>query len=597
MIEHLLAPIATLTQPLVKHWLDQRANIPAGVSLNWKNLQQGIKEHLEWILKWSSMIQIKDMAAPKLLSEVFIESNIESIARTVEIKPQRLLAPPSNYLVLGPLGIGKTTLVKYVTHSLLMRLIVKRSDPSFPVVVRLKEVSDSDNIFTAVLNAIQVLEVQDQERLGNHVRSDALSKVLGDAVVRFVRDSRCLLLLDGIDELPRSARPRLISQISLLSTMLPCQVIATCRSGGYVVTVEGTETLSIEAFTEKQFIEYCKKSLPDENSVAGLLAELATKPYRPLATQPLQAATLCAIYEADGELPQENIYIYEKTVNMRLRDWDQERNVARKSSFKRFGPDEKKKFLCALAFALAALGRGETFSQQDFIRIYNRLRLEHRLPENAAVPVLNEIEAFTGLIAEERRGRYEFVHKTIYEFLLGSYFASSPRLPTDPEILFNNPDALALATILSTNSDVFFFNFVDTIFRATRVGGVPDALSVDDLLSVYFDRLKREEGRFHGDQTVGYAMCYLMTMLYPRSISEVCSGYLSIPGMADGLKRALEELSGQISLTGSDWINCRHSKATPFVSDDLGKLTLESPLHIEARAMQRVGLGKNWEGE
>ena len=113
-------------------------------------------------------------------------------------------------------------------------------------------------------------------------------------------------------------------------------------------------------------------------------------------------------------------------IHLLLKEWDAERGIRRASKYSGFDADKKAEFLSAIAYYLTYGIRGKTFSEEDLIGAYENVYKPFNLPKGEAAEVAREIESHTGIIMAGQKGRYEFCHLSLQEYLAANYIVRAP---------------------------------------------------------------------------------------------------------------------------------------------------------------------------
>ncbi|WP_433871630.1 NACHT domain-containing protein [Saccharopolyspora sp. CA-218241] len=239
---------------------------------------------------------------------------------------------------------------------------------------------------------------------------------------------RALLLVDGVDELTTTERPKVRRWLDALLTSYPdTRIVITSRpaaAGTKWLRSEGFTTVDLEQLTPGDVREFLDRwhaallaadtgSLPFsrtevEQQHRALLAKLYARPHlRSLARSPLMCAMLCALnLDRGGELPRDRKSLYEAALEMVL---DRRESLREIRSSVALEYRDKLVLLQELAFWLNLNGRSEIPRDRAIVL----------LAAKSAEPEANldHLIERSGVIREPAEGRIDFVHRTFQEFL------------------------------------------------------------------------------------------------------------------------------------------------------------------------------------
>ena len=152
-------------------------------------------------------------------------------------------------------GMGKTTLMKKITHDWVLGRFTNVSIVFF---VLLKLVKPGETIENVIIKQMPILE-------GNHVTPEKVKKVLD----KF--GSRCLLVLDGLDEHALGQNKDVVNIIE--NRKYPnCKVIVTSRPHSTSDIEEHFDTIGrVEGFTRNEAAKFVKSIVDDHNKVKQIL--------------------------------------------------------------------------------------------------------------------------------------------------------------------------------------------------------------------------------------------------------------------------------------------------------------------------------------
>ena len=184
-------------------------------------------------------------------------------------------------------GMGKTTLVKKITHDWVLG---RFTDVSIVFFVMLKSVKPGEAIENAIVNQTPTLR-------GNNVQPVKIQRILQ----RF--GPRCLLVLDGLDEHALGHNKDVVSIIEG-SNYPDCKVIVTSRPHSTRDVEEHFNTIGrVEGFTENEARKFVERIVDDHNVVRRILKFNPTisrwDTWPPLHKVPILLSIMCFLVKSD----------------------------------------------------------------------------------------------------------------------------------------------------------------------------------------------------------------------------------------------------------------------------------------------------------
>ncbi len=429
-----------------------------------------VERHLNEALKWSQRLQFYGMwkAEDTEAATIPLRLSLEPRHfRGYDSQEQRteldLLRDDRNYVLLGAPGAGKTTTLKRITQTLLLRDSVGQGDSyEFPIVIRLRECDFRSSFLEVIASTIgipvtrRVEEVEVDYGAPKERRTTFWvgSSPLEQAIVDVLNESRAVLILDGLDEVPMSSQAAMRRDLTRLALNTKgSKIIVSCRSGEYTAVVEGFDLMEICPLRPSEIAAIAALWLPEPTPFLDLLADL---PYHDVADRPLLLTQLLFLYKRYGFLPEQPSHVCQKFVILLLQEWDAERGVIRESRYSRFDPDRKKAFLAAIAYYLTYKVRKRIFSEKDLMAAYHNVHDRFGLPPGEARQVVSEIESHSGIIAAAGAAAYEFEHLSIQEFLCADYLIREPHAEHLVDYMVAYPAPVAISIALSSNPSSSF---------------------------------------------------------------------------------------------------------------------------------------------
>ncbi|MET8977737.1 NACHT domain-containing protein [Streptomyces sp. NPDC004539] len=311
-------------------------------------------------------------------------------------------------VVVGDPGAGKTTMMRHLA----LRMATRSEHESLP------ELPAYVELFRFVESGHESL----LDHLAEHWADQYGFEDARDYIVQKLTDGTAALLLDGLDEVlggesaqeAENAYRRVTAELTRLATRFPRALIATtCRRQGWrgglpqfqVLEALDFEWPQIEAFVANWF------GATDRRRVGLVRALSANGRLQTLAANPLLLSLIAIVYERDLELPERRAALYQRCVEVLLREWDAHRKISR---YSRFTTDRKQDLLKEIARHYHQRGL-RYFPEDDLLgQIARFLPTIDLAPEDSRA-ILDEIAAQYGLLKPQAHGWYGFLHLTLQE--------------------------------------------------------------------------------------------------------------------------------------------------------------------------------------
>ena len=223
-------------------------------------------------------------------------------------------------LVEGSPGMGKTTFCLKIAHDWANKTTSKvDSFPQFEVVLLLK----CRDIHGDIIEAIDTQLLPEGKK-----NAEAIKKELIDYIEDFHYQEKVLIILDGLDELPKMSES-CVDKLLQRKIFPFCYVLATSRQERGIVVRQNVDfdmLLQIEGFTQEDAFSYIRKHFKNtgpKNVSNGerLITEMQTNSFLDaLWNNPLNLLLLCIVFEDhEGELPSHRTELYQIIVCCLLR--------------------------------------------------------------------------------------------------------------------------------------------------------------------------------------------------------------------------------------------------------------------------------------
>ncbi len=343
-------------------------------------------------------------------TELLRRSQINLAERAeISLSPEDALASFPRMVVLGDPGAGKTTMLRYL--ALQMDLDAAAQLSYLPVYVELGRFVESG------MDDLLNFAAADWDR--RYGFPNALPYI-----EQQLHEGKSALLLDGLDEVLVGATPdeaqkayKLVAdEINRLDTRFSKAPIAvTCRKAGWRGGLKGFQTLEVLDFSWEQIQQLVNNWFKSNPAKAkGLRQALALNlRMQTLAANPLILSLIAIVYEEQLELPERRAELYNRCVEVLLREWDSHRGIKR---FSQFTADRKRDLLKEVAWHFHIDGR-RYFAEAELLHLVAGFLPTIDIPPSESKAILEEIAAQYGLLKVQAHGWYGFLHLTFQEYL------------------------------------------------------------------------------------------------------------------------------------------------------------------------------------
>jgi len=364
--------------------------------------------------------------------------------------PERLLA------VIANPGYGKTTLLRFLTLSFANQsYTTHRARALIPILLLFREIYQ--RIQTPqhpALPQLIVEQIRQLPRCSDLRTSEPWFK-------ERLQQGDCLVMLDGLDEVPESQRETVSQWAHWQMQNYPSQFILTSRPHGYdsslFAGVQRIDILDFNTDQKRQFIDQWyrfitweftwkplwensqrqsdpQKRLSYEQTEAQSNAEaqkaaddlsrqlFADANLTELARNPLLLTIIAATHEASERLPTRRVHLYKEIFRLLL----EYRPNRRDTRLTMANAEDNQQLLQCLATQLTRADRTQFSPEEGAAWIEARLAELH--PKKTLTPqqFLREMQQVSGLLAGGEGDLYEFSHKTFQEYLSAVELSATP---------------------------------------------------------------------------------------------------------------------------------------------------------------------------
>jgi len=340
-------------------------------------------------------------------------------------------------VIRGAAGAGKSTLLQWFA--------VRAASQSFPPA--LQHWNYKIPFFIRLRNLVGK-QFPTPEQFPALIARNFVATMPADWVHRYLNLGQALVLIDGVDELPRQERLEFFEALKdLVRDFSEVTYIVTSRPSG-LKNFQGEEwqewedwvrakdfvNLTLEPMSGsnvEQFIERWHSALPSDeiaNSQSETPRQMAEnlkrqlrqrRELRQLASTPLLCAMICALHRERREtLPSARLQLYRECIDMLLNRRDEGRKIQLDETYPTgLNEDQKMELLQSLALKLMRLNR----SNLETKRVDKHFDTELANTSLPATVTGKQIKALfvdrAGLLREPVVGQIDFAHRTFQEYL------------------------------------------------------------------------------------------------------------------------------------------------------------------------------------
>ncbi len=316
---------------------------------DYKPLEEGVPEdwldtYCQYLIKQFGTVRIPNMTESTDLSKIYTESNSSEDLRVrknksivelqAEMEPgyisnqkkvaiSQVFSLYQRLMVWGPAGSGKTTALQARILAAVDK-IRNQSDEheKIPVFIRLREFLKVDSA-NSMMDAIAA----QLKKGGLEADADAMEHAW-----TLLKHGELLLMMDGLDEVPKDVLPAVQEDISkVVQTYPENHFILTCRHGATDFVPLDFKEVEMIAFDWEQIQQFVKswfKDSKEEGLDEKFLNHLSVNPnIKELGQNPLTLTMLCTTYEKGYAFPKGASSLFYDATELYLTKWDSSRRI------------------------------------------------------------------------------------------------------------------------------------------------------------------------------------------------------------------------------------------------------------------------------
>ncbi|MBW4465350.1 MAG: NACHT domain-containing protein [Pegethrix bostrychoides GSE-TBD4-15B] len=248
-----------------------------------------------------------------------------------------------------------------------------------------------------------------------------------DFAVRALEQGKLLVLLDGLDEVPRPNFNSVVDSIqNFVNQYDQNRYIASCRIASHRSTWTRFRDITIADFDDDQIYQFIRNwfssELDRQTKTAERFWENLNGPKnaaaKELAQKPLILTFLCLVYDRTQNLPNNRAILYRKALDILLEEWAAEKRILHNQIYQGLNVDLEKVLLSEIAYN-GFVKNQVFFTEQELVN-----QIKSFLADTVDKPayldgraVLNAISEQQGVLIERAEGIYSFSDLTFQEYL------------------------------------------------------------------------------------------------------------------------------------------------------------------------------------
>ena len=334
-------------------------------------------------------------------------ANDISVDRTpFDLTPIEAVIRYKRVTVLGPLGSGKSTILRFLALS-----AVGDDTTYIPTISLYLELQ-----LFARSTATDLLQF-----LLEYISSHYHVEISYEELTQLCEDGELLLLLDGLDEVSADSDVRklrydfIIEQINQLAFLYPkLAIVVGSRDEIWQDRLDAFHTFQVDDLRINQIEQFIDNWFePNATKSRELFLKLRSHDnLLTLAKIPLFLAIICVLHDEALEVSANFSELYGRFIQALFQEWNRERPVIRES---KLTDVQKIELLSEIAWHLHSQGRS-FIDEADLLNLIREFLLMKVIPKEFSKIVLNEFQRDYGIIIQSSLLEYRFFHQSFQDY-------------------------------------------------------------------------------------------------------------------------------------------------------------------------------------
>jgi len=277
---------------------------------------------------------------------------------------------------------------------------------------------------------IELRKLNEKAEILSHIKEAISSWVfsVSDELLNWVlKSGKIVLLLDGFDELKEKDVSNVIKDLESISQQYPqTQIVITSRPDNAIQSSNFFKVLSIRPYDDDEIIGLIRKLVDDEDSFDNLVNALQESPLKvdELLKTPLMVTLFVMTYRAKLIIPDSLSKFYEELFSVLIYKHDRTKPGYQREFKSNLNESELQEWFEILCFISKNENKLIFNSRQDLLECIKK-SITKKFPKEDPSALLEDISKNLCLIIRDGNN-YSFIHRSIQEFFVASFFKKRP---------------------------------------------------------------------------------------------------------------------------------------------------------------------------